>query len=48
MGVVPAFDPGEQFVSGLASCLEGGLIQEFAFDGGEERFGHGIVVAVAD
>ena len=46
--VVPAFDPGEQLLVGLVACFEGGLVEEFAFEGGEERFGHGVVVAVSN
>ena len=48
VGVVPAFDPVEHFVLGLVSGLENGLVEEFTLKGGEERFGHGIVIAVTD
>ncbi len=48
VGVVPAFDPFEHCLFGLAAGGECGPVEYFTFEGGEEAFGHGVVVTVSD
>ena len=45
--VVPSLDPFEHRHTGFGLGLESAPVQQFTFHGGEEAFGHGIVVGVA-
>lgn len=47
-GVVPGFDPFEHGSGELVAVVPGVLVEELALQDREERFGHGIVVGVAD
>jgi hypothetical protein len=43
--VVEAFDEGEHRHPGLGLGSEAAPVQEFALEGGEEGFRHGVVIA---
>jgi len=46
-GVVEAFDEVEDCGAGILAGLVGVAVEEFCFQGGEERFGYGVVVCVS-
>ena len=46
--VVPALDVSEHGEPRFGLGLEGGPIEQLAFEAGEEALGHGVVVGVAD
>ena len=46
--VVPALDGTEQGLLRLGVVLEPRLLKQFAFERGEEAFGHGVIVAITD
>ena len=48
MRIVPTFQPLKDCQFGLRVRLESTSIQQFAFQGGKEALGHGIVVRIAD
>jgi len=47
VGVVEPFEVVEDRGTGLVSGSEGGPVEEFGLEGGEERFGYGVVMGVA-
>ena len=48
MRVVPALHVPEQIDPGSGEVPEAGLVEQLAFEAGEEALGHGVVAAVAD
>jgi hypothetical protein len=48
MRVIPPLNEVEDCHAGLGLGLEAAAVEQFAFEGGEETFAHGVVEAVAD
>src|ERR1700751_1362360 len=46
--IVEALDEGEHCASRLGLRLEPAAIEQFAFEGREEAFAHGVVIGIAD
>src|ERR1700739_4909650 len=46
--IVEALDEGEPCASRLGLRLEPAAIEQFAFEGREEAFAHGVVIGIAD
>ncbi len=46
-GVVPV-DVGHDLVAGFVVGSESVLVEQLAFEGGEERLGHGVIETITD
>jgi hypothetical protein len=48
MRIVPAFDELKDSQACFCLCVEGMALEQFTFQGSEETFTQGIIVAIAD
>ena len=48
MRIVPALEPLEERHAGFGLTLKPATVEHFAFERGEEAFGHGVIVGIAD